>query len=47
MIQKNYDYGFEMPAANNTYKYGVNFGIFIYRLKEDVSNPYAGNKNIT
>ena len=37
MIQKNYDYGFEMPAANTPYMYGVHFGVFIYRLTN--TNP--------
>lgn len=37
MIQKGYDYGFDMPAANTPYMYGVHFGVFIYRLTN--TNP--------
>lgn len=37
MIQKGYDYGFDMPTANTPYTYGVHFGIFIYRLTN--TNP--------
>lgn len=37
MIQKGYDYGFDIPTANTPYMYGAHFGVFIYRLTN--TNP--------